>query len=74
MGIDRVLKLRNSRVNGTSLSLFRSRLVLPSRSFSVFVYRELNLPEERWQFIASVPTMKDDAGRWHGLNFTSQGF
>ena len=31
------------------------------------------LPEERWQFLASVPVMKDASGRWHGLNFTYYG-
>jgi hypothetical protein len=31
------------------------------------------LPEERWQFLASVPIMKDIDGRWHGLNFTFYG-
>jgi hypothetical protein len=31
------------------------------------------LPQERWQFLASVPMMKDDTGRWHGLNFTYYG-
>lgn len=31
------------------------------------------LPEERWQFLASVPIMKDDSGRWHGLNLTYYG-
>jgi hypothetical protein len=31
------------------------------------------LPEEKWQFIASGPVMKDADGRWHGLNFTYYG-
>jgi hypothetical protein len=31
------------------------------------------LPEERWQFLASVPMMKDSNGRWLGLNFTYYG-
>jgi hypothetical protein len=31
------------------------------------------LPEERWQFLASVPIMKDSSGRWLGLNFTYYG-
>ena len=31
------------------------------------------LPEERWQFLASVPIMKDGSGHWHGLNFTYYG-
>lgn len=31
------------------------------------------LPDERWQFLASVPVIKDDQGRWLGLNFTYYG-
>jgi hypothetical protein len=31
------------------------------------------LPDERWQFLASVPVMKDASGRWHGFNFTYYG-
>jgi hypothetical protein len=31
------------------------------------------LPDERWQFLASVPIMKDAGGRWHGINFTYYG-
>src|SRR5262245_29019190 len=31
------------------------------------------LPDERWQFLASVPILKDSSGRWHGLNFTYYG-
>jgi hypothetical protein len=31
------------------------------------------LPDERWQFLASVPIVKDSSGRWHGLNFTYYG-
>ena len=31
------------------------------------------LPDERWQFLASVPIIKDAGGRWHGLNFTYYG-
>jgi hypothetical protein len=31
------------------------------------------LPDERWQFLASVPIMKDSSGRWHGLNFIYYG-
>ena len=30
-------------------------------------------PGERWQFLASVPILKDSSGRWHGLNFTYYG-
>src|SRR5262245_24679032 len=31
------------------------------------------LPVERWQFLASVPIVKDSSGSWHGLNFTYYG-
>jgi len=31
------------------------------------------LPEERWQFLASVPIFKDSNGHWVGLNFTYYG-
>ena len=31
------------------------------------------LPDERWQFLASVPVIKDASGRWRGLNFTYYG-
>ncbi|HUK40306.1 MAG TPA: hypothetical protein VLX11_04670 [Candidatus Acidoferrales bacterium] len=31
------------------------------------------LPDERWQFLASIPIMKDASGRWHGLNVTYYG-
>ena len=31
------------------------------------------LPDERWQFLASVPVMKDASGSWHGFNFTYYG-
>jgi hypothetical protein len=31
------------------------------------------LPDEDWQFLASVPILKDANGRWLGLNFTYYG-
>src|SRR5215470_8387796 len=31
------------------------------------------LPDERWQFLASVPVIKDASGHWHGSNFTYYG-
>ena len=31
------------------------------------------LPDERWQFLASVPILKDANGHWRGLNFTYYG-
>ena len=31
------------------------------------------LPDERWQFLASVPILKDANGHWHGLNLTYYG-
>ena len=32
------------------------------------------LPAERWQMIAAVPTAKNDAGAWQGMNLTFYGF
>jgi hypothetical protein len=31
------------------------------------------LPNERWQILACVPTIKDPSGRWNGLNLTYYG-
>ena len=47
-----------------SLGLFLSVLV-------IWAFRRL--PDERWQFLASVPILKDATGTWHGLNFTYYG-
>jgi hypothetical protein len=40
-------------------------------SFVFWAFKKL--PDERWQFLASVPVMKDADGRWRGLNFTYYG-
>ena len=47
-----------------SLGLFLSVLV---------IWAFKRLPDERWQFLASVPILKDASGTWHGLNFTYYG-
>jgi hypothetical protein len=47
-----------------SLAMFLSGLV---------IWAFKRLPDERWQFLASVPIMKDASGSWHGLNFTYYG-
>jgi hypothetical protein len=54
----------SSEVFVLSLGLFLGSLV-------AWAFRRL--PDERWQFLASVPIMKDSSGRWHGLNFTYYG-
>ena len=36
-----------------------------------FLFR--HLPEERWQFVASLPLKKNDDGSWQGLNLTFYG-
>lgn len=48
-------------------------LLLGALLASVVVWACKRLPEERWQFLASVPIMKDANGRWLGLNFTYYG-
>lgn len=47
-----------------SLGVFLSALV---------IWAFKRLPDERWQFLASFPIVKDASGRWHGLNFTYYG-
>ena len=36
-----------------------------------FLFR--HLPEERWQFVASLPLKKNSDGSWQGLNLTFYG-
>ena len=36
-----------------------------------FLFR--HLPEERWQFVASLPLKKRHDGAWQGLNLTFYG-
>src|SRR5215467_8660358 len=40
---------------------------------SLITWAFKRLPDERWQFIASAPIVKDSSGSWHGLNFTYYG-
>ena len=40
-------------------------------AFAVWAFKQL--PQEKWQILASVPIVKDPNGRWHGLNFTYYG-
>lgn len=39
-----------------------------------FTWAFSNLPRERWQMIAAVPTVKIESGAWRGLNLTFYGF
>jgi hypothetical protein len=39
-----------------------------------FAWAFNNLPRERWQIIAAVPTVKSESGAWRGLNLTFYGF
>src|SRR5262245_27145886 len=44
-------------------------------AFAVFFTWAFNqLPRERWQMIAVVPTVKSESGDWRGLNLTFYGF
>ena len=40
---------------------------------SLVLWAFKRLPEERWQFLASVPVIKDSGGHWRGINFTYYG-
>ena len=48
-------------------------LLLGSLLASTVFWAFKRFPDERWQFLASVPIMKDPNGHWHGLNFTYYG-
>ena len=48
-------------------------LVLGAFLGSLVLWAFKRLPEERWQFLASVPVIKDSSGRWRGINFTYYG-
>src|SRR5215471_568808 len=41
------------------------------KSLTTWAFKRL--PDERWQFLASVPIVKDSSSSWHGLNFTYYG-
>jgi len=41
---------------------------------AVFYWAFRHLPRERWQFVAAVPTFKDDDNFWQGFNLTYYGF
>jgi hypothetical protein len=48
-------------------------LLLGTFLASLVLWAFKRLPDERWQFLASVPIVKDANGHWHGLNFTYYG-
>jgi hypothetical protein len=48
-------------------------LLLGALLASLVLWAFKRLPDERWQFLASVPIVKDANGHWHGLNFTYYG-
>jgi hypothetical protein len=41
---------------------------------AIFRWAFRNLPRERWQFVAAVPTVKDGGEGWKGFNLTYYGF
>ena len=49
-------------------------LVLAFFFIAVFRWAFRTLPNENWQFIASVPVAKDSCGSWSGRNYTYYGF
>ena len=54
-----------------STEVFVLSLGLLLGSLATWAFKRL--PDERWQYAASVPIMKDAGGRWHGINFTYYG-
>ena len=49
-------------------------LVLATLFVFVFRWAFRTLPNENWQFIASVPVNKDSSDSWSGRNYTYYGF
>jgi hypothetical protein len=48
--------------------------VLALAAFLFFRWSFRHLPEEKWQFVASIPRIKKGDRRWQGLNLTYYGF
>ena len=48
-------------------------LLLGALLAGLVIWAFRRLPDERWQFLASVPVMKDSSGHWRGINFTYYG-
>jgi hypothetical protein len=48
-------------------------LLLGALFMALALWAFKQLPLERWQILASVPTMKDSNGQWQGLNLTYYG-
>ena len=51
--------------------LFTGGLAVVTMLFFGWSFR--HLPEEKWQFVASIPRVKKAEGRWQGLNLTYYG-
>jgi hypothetical protein len=47
---------------------------LAAITFLLFQWSFRHLPEEKWQFMASIPRIKSGESRWKGLNLTYYGF
>jgi prolipoprotein diacylglyceryltransferase len=49
-------------------------LLLGLALFGYLAWGFRTLPQERWQFLATVPRAKSADGAWHGVNLTYYGF
>nr|MBL0712453.1 prolipoprotein diacylglyceryl transferase [Desulfobacterales bacterium] len=43
-------------------------------TFFLFCWSFRHLPNEKWQFVASIPQVKKGENRWQGINLTYYGF
>jgi len=57
-----------------SMSELLSVIPLGLILFTYLVWGFRTLPQERWQFIATLPLVKDADGQWRGVNLTYYGF
>jgi hypothetical protein len=48
-------------------------LALGALLFAYLAWGFRNLPQERWQILATLPWRPDSTGQWHGLNLTYYG-
>src|SRR3989344_2259835 len=60
--------------NGISMTELLSVMPLGLILFAYLLWGFRVLPRERWQFIATLPLVKDADGHWRGVNLTYYGF
>jgi hypothetical protein len=60
-----------SLINGWGVEVFLAVLMLAGHALIYWASKEM--PQERWQFVATIPRRKLEGGLWDGLNLTWYG-